>query len=89
MNRTTNLYQELSVAGAILLLRGNGYTLQKTGDILNANAVLSTKGKSINWSPQRVAKVEKDFLGLDYDLALRAMELSGLDLTWDEEELAA
>ena len=88
-NRTTNLYQELSVAGAILLLRGNDYTLAHTADILNTNSVLSPKGKTINWTAQRVAKVEKDFIGLDYDLAIRAMELSGLDLVWDEEEVAA
>lgn len=83
-NRLANLYTELSTAGAVLHLRGNDYTLARTAEILEENAVLSPKGKIIKWTAQRVAKVEKDFLGLDYDLALRAMELSGLDLEWED-----
>lgn len=84
-NRINNLYNELSAAGAILVLRGNAYTLRRTAEILNDNNVVSTKGKAIQWTAQRVAKVEQDFTGLDYDLGLRAMALTGIDLVWEAE----
>ena len=72
-NSLHTIYYRLALAATILALRDDGMTLRMIADLFNQREVRSPKKKFIKWSPARISKIEKEYTGLHYDIAVQAI----------------